>query len=249
MACDHFIDGNSIIHRLDPRVRVVIGSAFSFVIAAGQSGTVLVLGLLLALFLAGLARLPIYATMRRLTEINIFMSIIIVVLPFSTPGSPLFSLGPFTYSREGFLQAILIAGKGNAVVLLMTVFLATMDTIKLGHALSCLKIPAKLVHLLLFTVRYIDVLDHEYRRLVTAMKTRCFKPGMNMHTYRSLAYLVAMLLVKSYDRSHRILAAMKCRGFQGKFYLLQDFTLSRNDAVFCILSAITFVAIIWLGWF
>ena len=131
----------------------------------------------------------------------------------------------------------------------MTFFMATMDAVKLGHALSRLHVPDKLTHLFLFTVRYIDVLEHEYRRLLTAMKMRCFHPRMNLHTYRSLAYLVAMLMVKSFDRSHRILAAMKCRGFQGKFYVLEDFALSRADLMFSASALLVFTTLVWKDWF
>ena len=82
----------------------------------------------------------------------------------------------------------------------------------LGHALGHLHVPRKLAHLLLFTVRYLDVLDREYRRLRAAMKVRSFRPRMSLHTYRAYGYLVGMLLVRSFDRSERMLAAMKCRG-------------------------------------
>ena len=94
-----------------------------------------------------------------------------------------------------------------------------------------------LIHLLLFTVRYIDVLHREYLRLAAAMKVRAFRPRMNLHTYATYGNLVGMLLVRSLDRSERILAAMKCRGFQGHFYLLDHFTCSRRDLWFAVASS------------
>ena len=66
---------------------------------------------------------------------------------------------------------------------------------------------------MLFMVRYFDVLGREYARLRAAMRVRCFRPAMNGHSYRMFGYLVGMLLVRSFDRSERVLAAMKCRGF------------------------------------
>jgi len=73
------------------------------------------------------------------------------------------------------------------------------------------------------------VIHKEYHRLVNAMKMRGFRPGTNMHTYRTYAYLVGMLLVRSFDRSKRIVAAMKCRGFKGKFYILHDYGMKKSD--------------------
>jgi cobalt/nickel transport system permease protein len=59
---------------------------------------------------------------------------------------------------------------------------------------------------------------------------------MNIHTYRTLGYLVAMLLARSLDRSERIAAAMKCRGFSGKFYVVDHFSAKQIDAVFGVAS-------------
>ena len=92
-------------------------------------------------------------------------------------------------------------------------------------------VPDKIVHLFFFCFRYIHVIHEEYHRLVNTMKVRGFKPGTNMHTYRTYAYLVGMLLVMSFDRSQRILAAMKCRGFKGKFYILHDYGMKKADYV------------------
>ena len=65
---------------------------------------------------------------------------------------------------------------------------------------------------------------------------------MNRHTYRAYGYLVGMLLVRSLDRSERIVAAMKCRGFRGRFYLLDHFAYSLHDLGF----AVTGVALLLL---
>jgi cobalt/nickel transport system permease protein len=123
-------------------------------------------------------------------------------------------------------------------VLAIVVLVGTLDIVTLGHALSHLHVPDKLTHLLLFTVRYLDVLRREYLRLRAAMKIRGFRPRMSLHTYRSYGYLVGMLLVRSLDRSERIVAAMKCRGFRGRFYLLDHFAFALRDAWFgtaCVL--------------
>ena len=69
------------------------------------------------------------------------------------------------------------------------------------------------------------------------MKVRCFQPGLNRHTYRTVGYLVGMLLVRSFDRSERILSAMLCRGFAGRYYVLDHLCLGRADAAFSTAAA------------
>jgi cobalt/nickel transport system permease protein len=139
-----------------------------------------------------------------------------------------------------------IALKGNAVVLTLVVLLGTIDAVTLGHTLHHLRVPEKLTHLMLFTVRYLDVLHREYLRLRAAMKARGFRPRLDRHTYRSFGYLVGMLLVRSLDRAERIAAAMKCRGFRGHFFLLDHFAFSRRDVPFCLASLTLLLLLVFM---
>jgi cobalt/nickel transport system permease protein len=78
------------------------------------------------------------------------------------------------------------------------------------------------------------------------METRAFRPGYNLHTFRSFGNLFGLLLVRSLDRSERVLAAMKCRGFQGRFYILHAFAWMRRDTVFSVCAAAGVVLIVSL---
>ncbi|MBW2617748.1 MAG: cobalt ECF transporter T component CbiQ [Deltaproteobacteria bacterium] len=240
--------GESIIHRLDPRFKIVAAVIFAVIVAVSQRPLVPGLGLGAALALFLLAGIGWRAVITRLAELNLFLLLVIVLLPFSASGEALFQMGSLAYSREGFLFACVLAIKGNAIVIMLTVMLSTVETISLGHALSHLGLPDKLIHLFLFTVRYIDVLHHEYLRLAAAMKTRGFRPGANLHTCRSLGYLVAVLLIRSLDRSERIMAAMKCRGFTGRFYVLEHLAAARRDVAFGCLAGVGLAGLVWLEW-
>jgi cobalt/nickel transport system permease protein len=92
--------------------------------------------------------------------------------------------------------------------------------------------PPKLTTLLLFTVRYTAVLRQEYARLRRAMDARCFAPRPNGHTLRSLGHLVGMLLVRGFERSERILGAMKCRGYSGRVPLAAVTSFGWRDFAF-----------------
>ena len=151
--------------------------------------------------------------------------------------------------KDGRLAMVVIVLKSNALILWLSAFLSTIDATSLGHALNHLKVSDKMTHLFLTTVRYIDVLFIEYQRLVQAMKVRGFQPHMNGHTYRVYAYLVGMLLVKSFDRSERIFAAMKCRGFNGHFYLFDHFHWHRRDTAAGLMIGLVCLTLIGLEWF
>ena len=145
-----------------------------------------------------------------------------------------FHIGILQASREGIYQALLITLKSNSILLMVTAMLGTSQIFSLVHALSHLHVPDKLVHLFFFCFRYIHVIDDEYHRLLKAMKIRGFHPGTNVHTYRSYSYLLGMLLVRSFDRSRRIMQAMKLRGFRNKFYILHHYEMKSCDYVMAL---------------
>lgn len=245
MVCQGYANIDSVIHRLDPRLRLVVALSFAILIALADRWPVLLAALLLAVVLIVMARFPLGALVRRMAAVNLFLLLLVVILPISVPGPAVLELGPLSLSQHGLLQAAMIGTRANAIVLAVTALLSTMELVALGHALHHLKVPDKLVHLMLLCVRYIDVLRHEYLRLIRAMKVRGFRARMNGHTYRTIGYLVGMLLVRSFDRSERIVAAMKCRGFHGRLYMIDHFRLGVCDAAFAMASLVVFGVLTW----
>ena len=175
-----------------------------------------------------------------------FIIVMLIMLPFTTPGTPMFTVFGAEASKEGLMHAILVGIHANAVVLMMLSLLAGMTPVTLGHALYRLKCPAALVHLMMFTVRYISVLHDEYHRLRMAMKLRGFKARNNAHTYRSFGYLFGMLVVRSLERAERVLEAMKCRGFSGHFPLIDDMAFRRRDCLFAVIFLALTTALVLL---
>lgn len=217
---------------VDPRARIVVAAIYAVVVVACAQIEVLALAFAFSIALLLASRLPIKRTLKRMAAMDGFILFMLVLLPFTVPGDPIFTLWGFTASWQGVLRAGEIALTANAVVLALLVLVGTMEPVTLGHALHALKMPERLVHLLMFTIRYIGTLREEYLRLRTAMKVRGFRPGTNWHTYRSYGYLVGMMLVRAVERSERILGAMKCRGFSGRIMMLHRFEATRVDLAF-----------------
>lgn len=224
----------SILAPIDPRMRIVMTFIFAVVVVALSTIAALTAALLVALALLVLSRLPWRSTLKRMAMMDSFIIVMLLLLPFSVPGDPFVTIWGFSATWQGLWQAIEIALTANAVILTVMVLIGTLEPVTLGHALHRLRCPETLINLLMFTIRYIDVLHEEYQRLRAAMKVRGFRPGTNWHTYRSFGYLIGMMLVRAIERSERILGAMKCRGFSGQIFLLQDFTLTRRDIGFSV---------------
>ena len=241
-----FADGASVVHRLDPRGKIVVAALFAILVAVTKSYAVALGGLALAILYLILARLPLKQVIIRLLVVNSFIFFLWFVLPFTYPGDALWRFGPLAATRQGLIFTGLITIKSNAIIIALIALVATVPVVTLGQALHQMRVPDKLAHLLLFTYRYIYVFEQEYRRLVQAMKIRGFTPRTNLHTYRSYAYLAAMLLVRSFDRAERVFQAMLCRGFHGTFYSLKSFSWQRRDGIFLATSVLALLMLLGL---
>lgn len=245
---ESFSAGTSLVHRLDPRGKIVVAALFAVLVATTTTYATALAGLTLALLCLALARLPLRKVLVRLLMVNSFIFFLWLVLPLTYPGDPLWRLGPLSATRQGLVFTGLITLKSNAIIIALIALVATIPVVTLGQALNQMKFPDKLSHLLLFTYRYIYVFEQEYHRLVQAMKIRGFRPRTNLHTYRSYAYLAAMLLVNSFDRAERVFQAMLCRGFHGNFYSLRTFSWQRCDRLFLAASLPALAGLLWLEW-
>ena len=243
MIFESFCRGDSFPHRMDSRIKIVAALALALVLACSRHFAVAGAGVLLGIALVGAARLPVAAVFRRLLVVNGFIALLWVTLSLTYPGE-MFSLGPLRLSRPGVELAALITLKSNAMILIFIALLATSSVADLGHALESLGLPRKLCLLLLFSYRYISVINQEYLRLNRAAKLRGFRPATNLHTYRTYGHLFGMTLVRSWNRAERVRQAMALRGFQGRFLSLNAGRAGRSDLLFLALILIVVTGLV-----
>ena len=214
---ERFAEGTTILHRMDAKPKII--SALIFIIPAAITNSFPVAAgfLFLALLFATLSKLPLSSVLKRLVLVNTFTLFLLLTLPL-TFGGEQFPLFPgFEISREGTRLALLITLKTNTILIATIALLSTSTIAALGHGLEKTGLPLRLCYLLLFTYRYIFVIEQEFGRLLRAAKMRCFVPSTTIHTYRTYGYLFGMTLVKSWDQAHRVHQAMILRGFNGRF--------------------------------
>ncbi len=236
------------MHVVDPRLRVVGAVTFAMVVAVSYDFTVLFTALILSLCMVLSARLAFKAVGRRLLAPVIFLLLLWAVLPWSYEGDVLTALGPVVITRPGVTLCAQISLKTVALMVAFMALVATMTVDTLGHTLNRLRMPDKMVHLLLITYRYLFVIEQEYQRLVRAMKIRNFHPKTNLHSYRTYAYLVGMLFVRASERARRVHSAMICRGFNGRFVSLRKFSPNPGNHVFFLCTILSLLLLVALEW-
>lgn len=228
----------AFLQKCDPRVKILLALGFAVIVALTYSFRLLAAAALFCVLLLLWSGLSPGFVLKRMGLVNLFLILVVLTLPFTTPGEVLWRFGPLKASKAGFLLSLLVFFKSNLIVLSSIAFLSTSSVFGLAHALHHLRVPEKLVQLLFFTFRYLHVIERESQRLREAASLRGFVPKTNLFTYRTTAYLVGNLLVRSYDRSQRVYEAMLCRGFQGTFPVYHHFALTRRDIIFGVFGGI-----------
>lgn len=239
------IDNNSILQKLDPRARIV--SCLIFVMAAAfqNSIKILTVNLAVAVFLAFIFKIPLRDIFKRLLPVNLFLLVLWLIIPLSPLSGRWTVFEGVAVSAEGLRLCLRMTIKANSIMIYVITFIGTMDVICLGRALRLLKVPEKLINIFLFSVRYISSFSREYKALSNAMRARGFSATFNMHSFYTLGNLVGTLLFRSVLRSEKVMMAMKCRGWDGTFHPVDEFSFTFVDLFFCALTLL-FAVVLYL---
>jgi cobalt/nickel transport system permease protein len=236
MIKEVFSTGNSSIHKLDPKIRIISAFVISLSAAVCNMLSVAVVYFSISILLIIMARLNFNEVLKRLKPLVWFLLMIWIILPLTFEGHVIFQYGVLKITDLGVAFSAKITIKSVTVLIVFMSLMSTMTVASLGHGLHSLKIPDKMVFLLLMSYRYISVIEDEYKRLLRAARFRGFTPGTNMHSYKTFAYLAGMLFVRAAFRAKRVHYAMKCRGFSDKFHTLDVYPENILNSIFLFVA-------------
>ena len=236
MHLEEFSEGKSFLHKCDPRVKLLVFSTFAILCAISKGIMTPLLFLIYSVIFLVIGRIPIKPLLNRLLAANFFIFFLWLFVPFSYAGIDYFHIGLLKISKEGILYVLSITLKCNAIIIATISLISTSTLFSLAHALLHFKVPRKLIVIFFLFYRYISVMHEEYDKLKRAVLARGFVPKTSFHTYRTYAYLIGALLLKSFERAEEVYKAMLCRGFSGFFPLLEHFYLRKKDLVFGFLT-------------
>jgi cobalt/nickel transport system permease protein len=248
--------GDSPIHRLDPRVKVVLALLFILTVSLTPFAAFGTYGLLWAVVMAAvlLAHVgPGYVVRRSMVALPFALAA--VTLPFTIPGEPLWVLplwGGLTLSVEGTARFVSILVK-SWISVQMAILLVTVTPFSdLLWGLRALHVPQPLIAIVGFMYRYLFVLADEVLRMVRARAARSAtlpgrRSGGSLWWRGKVAGRMAgSLMIRSFERSERIYSAMLARGYRGEMHVLAPPRLERADFI-VLAGAIGLLAMILLG--
>lgn len=209
-----YVAGDSPLHRLPAQVKILAGVLFVLTVVATPARLLPAFAGFVALVVAlvVLSRLTPWLVLRRMT-IEIPFVLFALTLPFFGQGQRI-DVGPLTLSEPGVWAAWNILIKASIGTAVAVVLAATTPAADLVGGLARLRLPAVLVLITGFMIRYSEVVVAEIHRTRTAMAARGFR-ARHVRAWPQLAQALAALFIRTYERGERIHVAMTARGYDG----------------------------------
>lgn len=259
-AFDRYHETNSFIHRLDPRVKVVVTVAFILSNALLPDGAWIAFGLswLFLLFVNIASNLGIAFTLKRSFVALPFALVAITVL-FSMAGDPLasfhFLFWELTITDLGLLRFVSILVRSWLSVQMAILLVATARFPDVIHGLEHLRVPLILTTIIAFLYRYLFVLGDEVFRLMRAREARSAAAAASgqrsgrsaLWRARVAGHMAGQLFLRSYERSDRVYNAMLARGYTGHLETINPHELRRRDYVTVALALLSMLFLQVIG--
>ena len=221
-----YFPGNSVIHRLDPRAKLVI--LVIYIVALFLAVSWLSYGLMLAFLLTCIAisGIPAKSFVRGMKPLIMILVFTGVLNLFFTQGETvLVSFFGITITLEGLVRAVFMVIR--ILMLITCTFLLTYTTspISLTDGLEALLSPLKKIKvpvhelsmMMCIALRFIPTLIEETDKIMSAQKARGadFETGKLTERVKALVPILVPLFVSAFRRADELATAMECRCYQG----------------------------------
>ncbi len=230
---------DTVIHRLDPRAKLLATLAFIITVVSFPKYELagLMPFFMFPVLILALGGIPAKFILKKVFVVSSFALFIGIFNPLIDRQTVLIIRGlPISGGWISFASIMLkfLLTASSALLLI-----ATTSFPGICHALQRLGVPDIFVTQLLFLYRYLFVLVEETMRVVRARDTRSFgRRGLGIRPFIGLA---GTLFIRTIERAERVYRAMLSRGFTGRVHAAAPFSFSTVDALFLVLTVSFFV--------
>ena len=221
-----FFPGNSILHRLDPRVKILLLLALMILIFAIDSTisyAILTSFVILLIAISSISLSTILKSLRPLMWIAIFTFLIHLV---SHDGEVLYELFIFKITDEGFFKGIIITLRLILLIVMSSILMFTTSPLKLTDAtekllspFSKFGVPAhELAMMMTIALRFIPTLLEETDKIMKAQSARGvdFESGNLIKRAKTMVPILVPLFLSAFRRADELAMAMEARCYRGE---------------------------------
>lgn len=216
---------DSIIHKLDPRVKLVSTLVFIVSLFVVDNFIGYLLATIYLAIIIKLSNVPVKFIFRGMKSIVFLLLITVIFNLFLTPGTALVSFWKLTITYEGLKFASLMAVRLILLITGSTIMTLTTTPNTLTDGLEKLMRPLKKFHvpvheismMMSIALRFIPILLEETDKIMKAQMARCadFESGSIMKRAKALVPLLVPLFISAFRRANDLAMAMEARCYRG----------------------------------
>ncbi|WP_042454007.1 energy-coupling factor transporter transmembrane component T family protein [Neobacillus dielmonensis] len=226
MIFGRYVPADSLIHKMDPRSKLIIIFLFVCIIFLANNWITYVLIGIYTFFLLGLSKVPakfLYGGLKPV--IWLVLLTFIMQLFFTKEGSVVFTWGPVKIYEEGIKMGVFISLRFFFLILITSLLTLTTTPIEITDGLEALLNPLKKVRfpvhemalMMSISLRFIPTLMQETDKIMKAQTARGveFASGPFKERIKAVIPLLIPLFVSSFKRAEELAIAMEARGYRG----------------------------------
>lgn len=220
-----YFPGTSPIHKLDPRMKIVLTVAYIILLFTAQNAVGLAVGVLFLVLVYGISKIPPVMILRSLKPVVPIIVFTSVLNMFFIDGRVLFQWWILKLTVEGVTTAVFMSVRivcliaGTSLLTYTTSPIALTDGIeRLCNPLKRFKLPVhELAMMMTIALRFIPTLIEETDKIMSAQKARGadLESGGLMQRARALIPILIPLFVSAFRRADELALAMECRCYRG----------------------------------
>ena len=220
-----YFPGSSILHRLDPRTKVVLLFFYLVLVFVCRSAISYAILSALTFALMVLSKVPLRMMLRSLKPLWWIILFTFVIHVFSTPGEELAKVWIFSVTWEGIVQGFYVSLRLVLLILLSSLLTFTTSPLKLTDAMEALLAPFKrigvpaheLAMMMTIALRFVPTLIQETDRIMKAQQSRGanFTDGSIAKRLRAFVPVLVPLFLSAFRRADDLAMAMEARCYRG----------------------------------
>lgn len=245
---DKFAYQDSVIHRLDSRMKFIIVLVFTAVVISlpRTSLSILVCYATGPFTILVLGRIPLRFVFKQILLVSPFVLVLALSCPLYDRTPIAVAFGPFLWKGTvGWMRCFTIVAKFVVTMLALIGLVSTTRFNDLLAGLQKLGVPKLLVIQLGFLYRYIFVLIDRAHHILQARAGRKLRSLGFKRELRTASAMVGSLFIRSIDSAEHINIAMQGRGFDGKWRSISKLHIRRADLIFTVV-AVCFILVLYI---
>ncbi len=238
-----YFPGESIIHRTDPRVKIVLAIVLMVTILTIESYAAFLLFAGFSFAAVGLSKIPVKYALKGLKPLLFIVAFAAVINIFFTPGTPIFKFKYISITAEGLdlaakmvLRLSLLVISTSLMTLTTTPIALTDGIERLFEPLKRVKIPVhEFAMMMTIALRFIPTLLEETDKIMKAQASRGadFDSGNMIQRAKSFIPILVPLFISAFRRADELADAMNARCYRGGVgrTRMNELSFSKSDVL------------------